>query len=132
MGADAIQKAGSALPRDSVKYILIYKANDLGYPGAASNTSLPTDCTGTPNCVRFTWRPALGKFRYAGGTWDSRSINACFPGTSSKPLDSVGVAMVAEHKFLTGLFGGSITLSDRASLNFEPLPTANCGANEHS
>ncbi len=28
LGADSIQKAGSALPRDSVDYILVYQAND--------------------------------------------------------------------------------------------------------
>jgi hypothetical protein len=119
------------MPPDSIQYILVYKANAAGYPGADGNQTLPASCTGVPNCVRYTWRPAQNRFRYAGGNWDSRTISACFPGTPTKPLDSVGVAMVAEHKFLTGLFGASVTLSDRASLNFEPLPTATCGANQH-
>lgn len=132
MAADAIQSAGSAMPPDSIRYILVYRANSKGYPGAEGNTAVPATCSGVSNCVRFTWRPTLNKFRYAEGSWNSTSISACFPGTTAKPLESVGVAMVADHKFLTGLFGSSITLTDRASLNFEPLPTATCGANEHS
>ncbi len=132
MAADAIQKAGSAMPPDSIEYILIYKANSKGYPGAETNRDVPASCAGVANCVRFTWRDSLDQFRYAEGSWNSKTISACFPGTTAKPLESVGVAMVAEHEFLTGFFGSTITLTDRASLNFEPLPTATCGANEHS
>lgn len=131
MAADAIQAAGSAMPKDSIEYILVFKANKTGYPGADGNNTVPSSCTGVPNCVRFTWKASQDKFRYAGGAWNSSTISACFPGNATKPLDSVGVAMVAQHKFFTGLFGKTITLADRATLNFEPLPTATCGAGEH-
>jgi hypothetical protein len=132
LAADAIQKAGSAMPKDSIRYILVYKANSKGYPGAESNTTVPTSCSGIANCVRYTWRDSQDKFRYAEGSWTSTTVSACFPGTATKPLDSVGVAMVADHEFLTGLFGGTIAVSDRAALNFEPLPTATCGSGQHS
>jgi hypothetical protein len=131
MAADAIQKAGSAMPKDAIRYILVYKANTKGYPGVEGNTTIPASCAGVSNCVRYTWRDSQDKFRYAEGSWSSSSISACFPGTLEKPLESVGVAMVADHQGVTGLFGDR-TLSDRASLNFEPLPTATCGTGQHS
>jgi hypothetical protein len=66
--ADAIQRSGSAMPPDSINYMLVYKANAAGFPGAESNRTMPANCTGTANCVMFTWRPALDAFRYANGT----------------------------------------------------------------
>lgn len=132
MAADAIQRSGSAMPVDQIQYILVYKANDRGYPGADGATTMPTSCSGYANCVRFVWRDSANKFRYAEGSWDSRTISACFPGTATNPLDRVGIQMVAEHKTFTGLFGNSLTLEDHAVMNFEPLATQNCAAGAHS
>jgi hypothetical protein len=132
MAADAIQRSGSAMPVDQIEYILVYKANDRGYPGADGQTTMPTSCSGYSNCVRFTWRPSANKFRYTEGSWVSTTISACFPGTASKPLERVGVQMVAEHKTFTGLFGDSLTLQDHAVMNFEPLATENCASGAHS
>ena len=79
LAADAVQRAGSAMPVDQIEYILVYKANASGYPGADSNHDMPTSCAGFTNCVRFKWRDAENKFRYHSGTWNSSTINACFP-----------------------------------------------------
>ena len=38
--ADAIQRGGSAMPKDSIDYIYVYKANDKGYPGATGSTAM--------------------------------------------------------------------------------------------
>ena len=132
MAADAIQRSGSAMPLDQISYILVYKANDKGYPGVDGSTTMPTSCSGYSNCVRFVWRKSADKFRYAEGSWDSRTISACFPGTASKPLDRVGIQMVANHKTFTGLFGNSLTLQDHAVLNFEPLVAQSCGSGAHA
>ncbi|GAB3266723.1 TadE/TadG family type IV pilus assembly protein [Nocardioides dilutus] len=132
MAADAIQRSGSAMPVDQIQYILVYKANDEGYPGSNGNTTMPTTCSGYTNCVRFVWRDSANKFRYAGGTWDSRTISACFPGTAANPLDRVGIQLVAEHKTFTGMFGDSLTLEDHAVMNFEPLATQSCASGDHS
>jgi hypothetical protein len=129
--ADAIQRAGSAMPADSINYILVYKANQQGFPGGSGNTTMPADCSGTPDCVRFVWRASADAFRYGGGAWSSKTISACFPGSALNPLDRVGVYLNASHPFLSGLFGDQITLSDRAVLDFEPLPTQSCPANQH-
>ena len=33
------------MPKDSIEYILIYKANNHGFPGAR-HTTMPTSCAG--------------------------------------------------------------------------------------
>jgi hypothetical protein len=132
MAADAIQRSGSAMPVDQIEHILVYKANDKGYPGPDGATTMPTSCAGYSNCVRFVWRPSLDKFRYAEGSWNSTTISACFPGTAAKPLDRVGVQMLAKHKTFTGLFGSTLTLQDHAVLNFEPLVAQSCASGTHA
>jgi hypothetical protein len=133
--ADAIQQEGSAMPPGNINYILVYEANLKGYPCTTStctdsSTTMPSTCSGYTNCVRFTWQPTAnsgaGAFRYANGSWDSSTISACFPGNATNPLDRVGVYMNATHSMMTGLFGSSLTITDHASFDFEPLPTATC------
>jgi hypothetical protein len=129
--ADAIQRSGTAMPEDYIDFLLVYKANSDGYPGAEGNTTMPDDCSAVENCVMFTWRASANAFRYSGGIWTSTSINACFPGTPTAPQDRVGVYLQAQHPFTTGLFGDGLTLSERAVMDFEPLPTNMCRATEH-
>ncbi len=119
--ADAIQKSGSAMPQDSINYILVYKANDKGFPGANGVTTMPSSCAAVANCVRFTWRATADAFRYADGSWLSTSINACV-----NESDTLGVYMSANHKWISGIFGSSIDLGDRAVMKFEPLPEDSC------
>jgi hypothetical protein len=130
LAADAIQREGSAMPANQINYILVYKANAQGYPGADGNKTMPSSCSGFSNCVRFTWQQkanaGAGAFRYTDGAWTSSTISACFPGTGTYTLDRVGVYMNATHKMMTGLFGSSITISDHAVFDFEPLPSASC------
>jgi Flp pilus assembly protein TadG len=130
--ADAIQRAGSAMPVDQIQYLLVYKANAQGYPGSDGNTTMPTSCSGVSSCVKFVWRPNQNAFRYNSGSWDPRTISACFPGTGSNALDRVGIQLVASHKTFTGLFGSSLNLEDHAVMNFEPLPTQFCASGAHS
>jgi Flp pilus assembly protein TadG len=121
LAADAIQRAGSAMPADSIDHILVYKANAQGFPGSDGNTTMPASCSGFTNCVRFTWNDTANAFRFAGGAWDSKSINACV-----NESDTLGVAMQATHAGVTGIFGGSIGLSDRSVMRFEPLSEDSC------
>jgi hypothetical protein len=123
--ANAIARAGTALPEEAIRDIMVYKANDDGYPGSLSD--LPDSCDGVPDCVTYTWRPVPQQFRYAGGTWPSAGINACFPAN----VDSVGVNVVADHDFVTGVFGSGLTLSEHAVMQFEPLLPAECAAGSH-
>ena len=129
--ADAIQRGGSSMPGDNINYMLVYRANSAGFPGSEGNTTMPTTCSGTADCVQFNWRDSLDAFRYQSGSWSSVSISACFPGSTANPMHRVGIYLDASHPMMTGLFGASIKLTDRAVMNFEPLPTQSCGANQH-
>jgi hypothetical protein len=129
-GADAIQQAGTAMPQDLIQYIFVYSANSNGYPGTL--TSMPTTkagCAAVAKCVVFTWNKVLDRFVYDSGTWSSASINACI---NSASAESVGLYMKADHPYLTGFFGSTLSLQDRAVMKFEPLPAISCAANAHS
>jgi hypothetical protein len=136
LAADAIQRQGSAMPVDNIQYLLVYQANSQGYPGIEGSTTMPTSCAGYSNCVMFTWRPSVNQFKYASGSWKSSSVDACFPNYTDSsgvvhPLMRVGVQLVAKHPMLTGFFGSSITLSDHAVMDFEPLAAQVCAAGSH-
>jgi TadE-like protein len=122
--ADAIQRAGSAMPKDQIEYILVYRANSGGYPMPTGNTTL--SCTS--DCVKYTWDSGLGRFRYAGGTWVSTTINAC---VNHPDRTAVGVSMKAHHPWITGLFGSGVDVEERTVMNFEPLPSESCMPGTH-
>lgn len=126
LAADAIQSSGSSMSKDLIDYILVYQANDKGYPGANGQTTMPASCSGYANCVKFRWvdgagTDAAGRFRYVNGSWASKSVNAC-----AGQADSVGVYLHITHRFFTGLFADSVGMDDRAVARFEPLPPDNC------
>ena len=52
VAADAIQRAGSAMPKDSIEWIIVYSANTHGYPMPATNT---TSFTCSSKCVKYVW-----------------------------------------------------------------------------
>jgi hypothetical protein len=125
LAADAVTRNGTALPAQSIRYILVYKANADGYPGALS--SMPSSCAGVTSCLAYTWNATSGAFAPSGGSWDRQTVNACFPTN----VDSVGVQVVADHEFLSGLLGTSLTMSEHAVMNFEPLPIGSCASGGH-
>jgi hypothetical protein len=126
--ADAVQRTGTALPEDSIDELWVYKANAQGFPG--SFTSM-TGASCTTNCVRFRWQDSSNRFVYVGGSWASTSIAACAGNNAdgTAKSDAVGVYIRATHRYLTGLFGATQTVSDRAVMQFEPLPNDSCRAN---
>ena len=126
LAADAVSRNGTALPAASIRYILVYKANSNGYPGAL--TSMPGSCAGVASCIGFTWNATSGTFVQSSGSWNRSNVNACFPNN----VDSVGVQVVADHQFLAGLMGASLTMTEHAVMSFEPLPVEHCSAGTHS
>jgi TadE-like protein len=89
----------------------VYRAGPTGDP--------PSSCAS--DCVRYTWNGS--RYVKASGSWDPLSIDAC-PIDADHPEgpDAVGVYLRYRHSFLTGLFGGGLTISDTSVLNFEPVP----------
>lgn len=128
VAADAIQKAGSAMPKDSIEWILVYSANAAGYPMPTGNTAF----TCSTKCVKYVWDTGLNKFRYSSGSWSSASINACL---NDAGRESVGVVLQARHNWVTGFFGDGVTLQERSVMQFEPLANETCKpgtANPHA
>ncbi|CAM3524828.1 TadE family protein [Nocardioides zeicaulis] len=127
--ADTMQTAGMAMNSQDIQWVMIYKANANGYPGSA--TSIPSSCGGVANCVVYVWDPGVvtangtGRFRYASGSWASASVNACLNET-----DAVGVALRANHNWMTGLvsglMGGNKVMTERTVMKFEPLEQDRC------
>lgn len=116
--ANAIQRAGSAMPKDSIDELWVYEADAAGYPKNSSGTF--NSCS--TNCVKFKWMAATDKFQYSGGSWNYASINAC-PGDPAG--QAVGVYVKATHKFLfASFFGVSAGVADHAVMKFEPIPTS--------
>jgi hypothetical protein len=134
--ANAIQKAGSAMPQGNIDEIWVYKANASGFAGQATTLDQMTasggpGCVKNPTldlaCVKYVWRDSVGKFQYASGGWDSETIDGCI----ANP-DSVGVYMKATHPFFTGFFSSTITMKDYAVQSFEPLPANVCDPGKHA
>jgi len=124
LAANAIARGGSALPKDSIQELWVYKANDKGYPGA--NGQKVWACGS--NCVKFKWVDAKDQFRYVSGSWISSSVNAC----ANNSPDAVGIYMKAQHDFLTGFFTNHVMIEDHSVFAFEPLPTLTCAAGAHA
>jgi TadE-like protein len=119
LAADAIQRGGSAMPKDSIDWILVYQANAQGYPLPDGNKNLVCSTF----CVKYVWDTDLDKFRYLSGQWDSKTINACI---NDPGLMAVGVAMHAHHPWVTGFFGNGVEVEERTVMQFEPLANDTC------
>jgi len=123
--ANAIQRAGSAMPKDSIERVLIYEA--AGTAGIPIGKTAPwTDRTcGSTNCVTYVWDKVLDKFRYSTGSWRTSTLNAC---VNDPNADAVGVALIARHDWITGLIGSGdgFTMTERSVMQFEPLPHETC------
>lgn len=119
--ADMMQYAGLAIPTDDIDWVMVYQADADGFPIGSGGT---LDSCST-NCVRYVWDAEYGggKFRFASGAWDSRSVNACL---NEPGRHTVGVAMQASHHWLMGIFPEPLTIRDRTVMQFEPLESDRC------
>lgn len=112
---DAMERAGSAMPKDYYEELWIYKANEHGLPGTADKME---NAVCKDNCVKYKWNDDDQFQRVAGNEWLESAMHAC-PGDS----DAVGVYLKVEHEWLTGLFFDKTIVQDNAVMNFEPIAT---------
>ena len=119
---DAAASAATALhtvPSSEPVEMWVYKATANGYPESGNFTNCTT------HCIKYVWVPGTRLFDTAsptGGGWPYTTQNAC----NQNAWDSVGVYVKLKHKFITQLFGASITLADHAVFRLEPAPTQLC------
>lgn len=119
--ASAVLRAGTGMPFSSVEQMWIYEANAGGYPTNGGDASLTTGgfTSCTTRCMVYTY--SNGSFSQTGGTWSHEDVNAC-PGDAD--MSNVGVFIKASHRFVTGLFGSTVDITDHAVLRFEPIPAS--------
>lgn len=119
--ASAVLKAGTGMPFSNVQEMWVYEANAGGYPtnggSISATTGSFTSCT--TRCLVFHY--ANGAFTQNSGSWSETLINAC-PGDSG--MTNVGVFIKARHRFVSGLFGNGVDITDHAVLRFEPIPAS--------
>ncbi len=60
----AVQNAGSSMPLSSVNWVLVYQANQYGYPMPSTNTNSLTCST---NCIKYVWSTSSNKFVRSSG-----------------------------------------------------------------
>jgi hypothetical protein len=117
----AVEQESSALPRDRIELIVIYKATRYGEePSAAckAGTSQPSVCNVyTPtafNTVKSRWgcqtAEALDKYWCPTTRVVSRTAGP----------DYVGVWLKIEHQWVTGMFGDTVQLTDQSVIRLEP------------
>ena len=117
--ATALKTIGSDEPVE----MWVYKATTSAIPDRTAtrvSACAPRTASSTPGI------PRVKKFDTAspgGGGWPYTSQQAC----DVSSWDSVGVYVKLSHKYLTNLFGASITLTDHAVFRLEPAPTQACG-----
>ena len=111
----AITSAVASASAGSVQELWIYDAGTNGFP--VGKTDFAAGCT---SCVKYTWGGSAFA-QVTGFTWDPLTQNAC---PNDALHGAVGVYIKASHRFITGLFPGTLSASDHAVMRLEPIPTS--------
>ena len=123
----AVRAAVADLPTGAVERIVVYDAAGL-------DGDVPTTCTqGTPGptCNVYTEADLTRPVSAFGGTATSCAADAidrfwCPTQRKARqsgvggPPDYLGVWVQVRHDFVTGLFGGGLTITDGAVMRLEP------------
>jgi hypothetical protein len=119
--AAAVLRAGTGMPFSSVEEMWVYESNAGGYPTNGGSTSATTGAftSCTDRCVVFHY--SGGSFTTTSDTWSHTLVNAC-PGDAD--MTNVGVFIKANHRFVSGIFGNTVDITDHAVLRFEPIPAS--------
>lgn len=120
--------AASDLGRDRIEWVLIYKsATGDGAVPATCLTPVPHSVSGT--CNAYSGSQVRGVvdgtapaawFGCGVGSLDVSWCPASRQAIQALGADYLGVWMRATHPMITGLFGSSLTVQDRAVMRLEP------------
>jgi Flp pilus assembly protein TadG len=125
----AVRKASTAISVDDIQYVVIFKASgpNMPVPTACKTASQNIGTTAAPlagSCNRYL--PSDLKLATMPVTWTCGSgpmVNYCPPTRKiglNDPPDFLGVFIETKHKWITGLFGSEITMSDTSITRLEP------------
>ena len=103
--------------------MVIYKVNPSstdgapvgGFPG--ENATMSGGCSS--DCFRYTWTGSPATMTFSSGDWAA-------PDACGATIDSIGVWVLVEHNYLTGVIGSSTYVTGRTVMRLEPLPTDQC------
>jgi hypothetical protein len=109
--ATAVARSVASLRDGAVKELWIYKARTDGKPQSGGFSSCSS------NCIKFSYDDDTEKFVTPTGSWPASSQDAC-AGTAH----SVGIYLKVNHAYLSGIFPGTLTLTDHTVMVFEPIP----------
>jgi Flp pilus assembly protein TadG len=119
---DAVASALTARTTGTPLELWIYRVEDT--PGAGKDNGAPEGYPNFENCTtecqKYTWN-GTSWVKDAGTTWLYTEMNAC-----TLPLEELGVRVKVQHDMVTGLFGDSITLTDKTIMRLEPQPLSVC------
>lgn len=100
----------------------IYKVDpsrgDGGPTGGFPGPDLAGGCTS--RCIRFTWNGSKMVRQSTAQQWADPQRCAL------ASVDSIGVFVEVQHRFITGIFGTSKRLTGHTVMRLEPVPTQNC------
>jgi hypothetical protein len=103
---------GSTSLPAKMNWLYVYRVDSSGNQSGDANGCGPIDC------MTYEYNPSASppQFEYVDGTWPLADRDSC-----SVTPDRVGVTVVGEFRFITGLFGpNGITLSPTSILQLEP------------
>ncbi len=111
-----LKALSNGTPVGMVLYKMDASQND-GEPIGGFPSDTMAGCS--TSCLKYTWNSSSKSMVYSSGSWLSPS--AC--GTT---IDSVGVYVITNHHFVTGLFGGGKFVHGKTVMRLEPLPNESC------
>ena len=118
---DAVASALTARTTGTPLELWIYK---VASTGTAKTNGAPEGYPNFENCTtycqKYTWN-GTSWVKDPSTTWLFSSMNAC-----TLPLDELGVRVKVRHTMVTGMFGSSITLTDKSIMRLEPQPLSVC------
>lgn len=120
----AVKRESSALPRDQIQLIVVYKANKYGEP--PSDSCQGGNATGTGSNPCNVYYPAdFDKVKSRWGCKPTENLEVWCPTKRNVSLaspgpDYIGVWMKVEHKWVTQMFGETLTLTDSSVIRLEP------------
>jgi Flp pilus assembly protein TadG len=115
---DAVTSALTARTTGTPLELWVYKVDTTNSNGAPVGYPTFSDCQTA--CQKYTWNGSSWDLT-GGAGWAASDQNAC-----SMPLDQLGVRLKVRHDLVTGLFGTSLTLTDRTIMRLEPQPLTSC------
>lgn len=118
----SVARESSAIPRNQVKLVVVYKAAGIGAP-PSSTCQAGTAVAGECNVYTPTdFSRAKESFGCGSGEPDASWCpqDRWVTLTSARQPDYVGVWMKIEHPWVTHMFGNTLTLTDSSVIQLEP------------